>query len=143
MNTLYNAVHIPSIQAAIQLRAGRPEKAIEALRAAAGFERDSPIPAHLRALAYLDSGRAAAATAEFQNMIAHPGPFGGAGGPYSVGTASVLAHLGLARAATIEGDLVRSRKAYEEFFSLWENADPDIPILQAARKEYRSESSRF
>ena len=136
-DTLYTAVHIPSIQAAIHLRTGHPEKAIEALQAAAGAERISPIPAHLRGLAYLGCGRAAEAAAEFQKIIEHPGPFGGVGRPYSVGTASVLAYLGLARAAAIAGDRARSRKAYDEFFSLWKDADPDIRILQAARKEYR------
>ena len=63
---MYTALHIPTIRAAIQLRAGRPEKALEALRAADAFERVSPIPGHLRALAYLNSGRAAEAAAEFR-----------------------------------------------------------------------------
>ncbi len=137
-DTLYAGLHFPTIQAAIQLRAGHPEKALEVLRAAAGFEQISPIPAHLRGLAYLGCGRAAEAAAEFQKVIQYPGPLVGPGGPYSVVTASVLAYLGRARAAAIAGDRARSRKAYDEFFSLWKDADPDIPVLRAARNEYRA-----
>ena len=48
----------------------------------------------------------------------------------------VLAQLGLARAAALTGDLVKSRKAYERFFALWKDADPDLPVLLAARREY-------
>ena len=44
--------------------------------------------------------------------------------------------LGLARAYALAGDLAQSRKAYEDFFALWKDADPDIPILQQAKAEY-------
>jgi len=47
-----------------------------------------------------------------------------------------LAQLGLARAATWSGDATKARKAYQDFFALWRDADPDIPILQEARREY-------
>jgi hypothetical protein len=47
-----------------------------------------------------------------------------------------LAHLGLARAAAIAGDTAKSRQAYRDFFALWKDADPDIPILIEAKKEY-------
>ena len=47
-----------------------------------------------------------------------------------------LAHLGLARAAAVTGDLATGRKAYEDFFKLWKDADPDLPILIAAKQEY-------
>jgi hypothetical protein len=48
-----------------------------------------------------------------------------------------LAHLGLARAAALTGDAARSRKAYEDFFAAWKEAEADLPALLAARKEYR------
>ena len=48
-----------------------------------------------------------------------------------------LAHLGLARAAALPGDTVTSRKAYEDLFALWKDADPDLPILNEAKKEYQ------
>ena len=47
-----------------------------------------------------------------------------------------LSYLGLARAAAIAGDTARSRRAYQDFFALWREADSDIPILQEARQEY-------
>ena len=47
-----------------------------------------------------------------------------------------LAHLSLARATEVQGDSVQARKAYESFFALWKDADVDIPILVAAKKEY-------
>jgi len=47
-----------------------------------------------------------------------------------------LAQLGLARAYALEGDSAKSRIAYQDFFALWKDADPDIPILQQAKAEY-------
>ena len=47
-----------------------------------------------------------------------------------------MAFLGVGRAAAQGGDVARARKAYEGFFALWKNADPDVPVLIAARREY-------
>ena len=47
-----------------------------------------------------------------------------------------LAHLGLARAYALSGDTAKSRTAYQDFFALWKNADPDIPVLKEAKAEY-------
>jgi hypothetical protein len=47
-----------------------------------------------------------------------------------------LAHLGLARAYVLQGDTVKARAAYQDFLTLWKDADPDIPILQQAKTEY-------
>jgi len=60
-------------------------------------------------------------------------------GGESLGTFSPLyslSHLGLARAAVLQGDTAKARKTYQDFFALWEDADQDIPILIEARKEY-------
>ena len=46
------------------------------------------------------------------------------------------AHLGLARAYALSGDTARARTAYQDFFALWKDADPDIPILKEAQAEY-------
>ena len=43
---------------------------------------------------------------------------------------------GSGRAHALEGETAQSRRAYESFFSLWKEADPDIPILQEAKAEY-------
>jgi hypothetical protein len=47
-----------------------------------------------------------------------------------------LAHLGLARAYALSGDSIKSRTAYQNFFALWKDADPDIPIVKEAKAEY-------
>jgi eukaryotic-like serine/threonine-protein kinase len=47
-----------------------------------------------------------------------------------------LAHLGLARAFLLQGDTAKARTAYKDFFTLWKDADPDIPILKQAKAEY-------
>jgi len=47
-----------------------------------------------------------------------------------------LAHLGLARSYALGGDTAKSRVAYQDFFALWKDADPDIPILKEAKAEY-------
>jgi eukaryotic-like serine/threonine-protein kinase len=51
-------------------------------------------------------------------------------------TLGALAHLGIARAYTLSGDTAKSRSAYQDFFTLWKDADPDIPILKQAKAEY-------
>ena len=66
---------------------------------------------------------------EFQKIVDHPGVW-----PAAVHLP--LAHLGVARAAALTRDTAKSRKAYEEFFAIWKNADPDIPILLEAKQEY-------
>ena len=70
-----------------------------------------------------------AAAAEFQKLIDHPGivlnqPIGS------------LAHLQLGRAYALSGDNVKARAAYQNFLTLWKDADPDIPILKDAKAEY-------
>ena len=49
---------------------------------------------------------------------------------------ALAAAAGLARAAALSGDTTKARKAYQDFFALWKDADPDIPVLQEARREY-------
>jgi hypothetical protein len=47
-----------------------------------------------------------------------------------------LAHLWLGRAHELEGNMTAARKSYEEFLTLWKDADPDISILKEAKAEY-------
>jgi hypothetical protein len=86
-------------------------------------------PAYLRGQAYLESKNGAAAAVEFKKLIDHPGIVVN----YPTG---VLARLGLARAYALSGDTTKSRAAYQEFLGLWKTADPDIPLLKAAKEEY-------
>jgi hypothetical protein len=71
----------------------------------------------------------AEAAAEFQKILDHRGY-----APLS--PLYPLAHLGLARVAALSGDTARSRKAYEDFFAAWKEADAELPILRTAKREY-------
>jgi len=132
-DTLSNAVSLPLIRAAIELKRDQPAKAIELLQSAVPYERANPnpanpIPAYLRGLAHLRAHHAAEAAAEFQRILDHKGAYWGPNYP--------LAYVGLARAATLAGDTAKAKKAYQDFLALWKDADPDLPILAEARKEY-------
>jgi Tfp pilus assembly protein PilF len=87
------------------------------------------IPIYLRGLAYLRAKQGTEAAAEFQKMLDHPGI-----APEM--PEHTLANLGLARAASLSGDMAKARKAYQDFFALWKDADPDISVLKEARAEY-------
>jgi Flp pilus assembly protein TadD len=84
--------------------------------------------AYVRGTALLRQGRSGEATDVFDAMIRHRGPNWGPEYP--------AAYVGLARAAARAGDTARAKKAYEGLFALWKDADPDVPLLVAARKEY-------
>ena len=86
-------------------------------------------PVYVRGQAYLLMHQGEQAAAEFQKFLDHRGvvmncPLG------------ALAHLGMARAALLQGDTAKARSAYQDFFTLWKDADPDIPILKQAKAEY-------
>jgi len=83
----------------------------------------------VRAQAYLAAGRRDVAAAEFQKFFDHRGLVGNC-------LTGALAHLGLARAYKMQGDTVKTRVAYQDFLTLWKDADPDILILIAAKSEY-------
>ncbi len=127
-DTISNAVGIPLIRAAIELKRDQPAKAIELLKSAVPYERSNPNPAYLRGLAHLRARQAPEAAAEFQRIIDHKGAYWGPN--------YALAHVGLARAAALAGDTAKAKKAYQDFLALWKDADPDLPILAEARKEY-------
>jgi serine/threonine protein kinase/tetratricopeptide (TPR) repeat protein len=119
------------VRAAIELQRKNPAKAIEALHSLVKYEPGGPslMAIYLRGLAHLQAGASAAAAAEFQKIIDHPGTT-----PLSF--IHPLARLGVARAWARTGDHARARKAYEEFFAIWKEADPDIPILRRANDEF-------
>jgi hypothetical protein len=120
------------IQAALEIGRGNTEKAVKLLETARRFEMGVDVgvlPTYIRGLTYQHGRAGAEAMAEFQKIIDHRGVV-------RVSALYPLAHLGLARAAALTGDTAKSRKAYEGFFTLWKDADPDIPILQQAKQEY-------
>jgi len=136
-DTIMQNYWLPSIWAAIELTRNNAEKAVELLRPATAYELCQPpgffigmmYPVYLRGQAYLQMRKGKEAAAEFQKMIEHRGivlnfPTG------------ALARLGLARAFALEGDKAKASAAYQDFLTLWKDADPDIPILKQAKAEY-------
>jgi eukaryotic-like serine/threonine-protein kinase len=73
--------------------------------------------------------RGSEAAAEFQKVLDHRGVV--LNGPIGA-----LAHLGLARAYALQGDNVKARAKYQDFLTLWKDADPNIPVLEQAKAEY-------
>ncbi|MGE0128414.1 MAG: protein kinase [Blastocatellales bacterium] len=129
-STLANAIWLPVVRAAIEIQRGASDQAIELLQPTADFEQVALFwPAYLRGQAHLNRKSGAEAMVEFKKIIDHRG-----WDPAS--PLWPLAALGLARAAALNGDAARSRQAYQDFFALWKDADPDLPILIEAKKGY-------
>ena len=136
LDTLVQGYWLPTIRAGVALEQKDPNRAIELLKVASAVELGMPTqltiflcPAYLRGEAYLmlrDGNRAAA---EFQKFIDHRGLVGNF--PWGA-----LARLGLARAYAMQGDSAKARAAYQDFLTLWKDADPDISILKEAKAEY-------
>jgi tetratricopeptide (TPR) repeat protein len=129
-NTLFHAVSVPIARASIELAQHAPEKAVLTLKAAAPYQRTRSVVSHLRGCAYLEMGRPADAAPEFRRILDNRGT-----NPLDM--LYPLAHLGLARAAAAAGDQAAARRSYQDFFALWKDADPDVPVLVKARAEYR------
>lgn len=129
-DTMVNQVWLPEIKAAIELRQNNAQAALDLLEttkryeAAAGFS-----PQTLRSIIYLKLGQGAQAAAEARRILDHRGQG-------SLSTLWPLAHLTLARASALQGDTAQARKSYQDFFTLWKDADPDIPILIEAKTEF-------
>ena len=86
-------------------------------------------PVYVRGEAFLAEGRGAEAAKEFRKMLDHRGVM--ASDPISA-----LARLELGRAYRLSGDSVKAKAAYEDFFTLWKDADASVPVLTQARNEY-------
>jgi serine/threonine protein kinase len=135
--TLWNAVQLTAIRAAIALKRDQPAKAVKLLASASPYERAYPVAVYLRGLAYLGLREGAEAAAEFEKIVDHKGASWGSTWLYpNWGLYYSLSYLGLARGSALAGDTAKARKAFQDFFALWKNADPDIPILIAAKAEY-------
>jgi eukaryotic-like serine/threonine-protein kinase len=129
-DTLLNTISIPIARAQLELNRRNAAQVIQLLEAAKKYEVAGEFwPQYLRGQAYLKLGNGAQAAAEFKTIIDHRGW-------YPVSPLYPLAELGAARAAVLSNDKVRARKYYEDFFTLWRDADSTIPILIAARAEY-------
>jgi DNA-binding winged helix-turn-helix (wHTH) protein/tetratricopeptide (TPR) repeat protein len=132
--------YLPTVRAVLALNQREPAKAIELLQVAVPYELSAPrsslqgffgalYPIYVRGLAYLAEHDGTQAANEFQKILDHRGvvisdPIG------------ALAHLQLGRAYIMAGDKAKARASYQEFLDLWNDADPDLPILNEARGEY-------
>jgi serine/threonine protein kinase/predicted Zn-dependent protease len=133
----FDSYWLSATRAAIEIDRGKPVRALRYLEKALCCELGSgavvPMatmyPVYLRGQAYLAAAQGQLAAAEFQKMLSHRGLMSN----FPLGA---LAHLDLARAYTLQGDTARARASYQDFFTLWKDADPDIPLLIAAKSEY-------
>ena len=132
--------YLPELRALLALERGDPSKSIDLLQVAIPYEFGTPrssihgffgalYPMYVRGEAYLAAHEGAEAAAEFQKILDHRGivvsdPIG------------ALARLQLGRAFALSGDKTKARTAYQDFLTLWKDADPDIPILKEAKAEY-------
>jgi serine/threonine protein kinase/tetratricopeptide (TPR) repeat protein len=131
-DTLGNNVRVPSIRGEIEIKRGNPGKAVELLRAALPYDFgifNRMQPTYVRGQAYLQAKQGKEAAAEFQKVLDHRGSC-------QTSPHCALSHLQLARARVLSGDAAGARSAYQDFFAIWKDADPDIPILLAAKAEY-------
>jgi len=135
--TIWNAVQLPEILAAIELQRGRPAKAVEVLASASPYERAYPEAVYLRGLAYLRLRKGLEAAAEFQKILNHKGASWGSTWRFpNWGLYYSISYVGLARASVLAGDPAKARKSFQDFFALWKDADQNLPILIEAKKDY-------
>jgi tetratricopeptide (TPR) repeat protein len=135
-NTLLKLYWLPSINAAAEISKGNASQAIVDLEATAPYELGLAgtfinylYPAYLRGQAYLLAHNGTAAAVEFQKLLEHKGIV------QNFVTGS-LAHLQIGRAYAMSGETAKAKAAYHDFFTLWKDADPDVPILKQAKAEY-------
>jgi DNA-binding winged helix-turn-helix (wHTH) protein/predicted Zn-dependent protease len=142
-DTIVQFTYVPTLRALLALNHSQPSRAVELLQTAISYEGGSPIeggsefllgagnlyPAYVRGLAYLAAHQGAEAAAQFQKILDHRGlvicdPVG------------AVAHLQLGRSYALSGDGTKAKSAYQDFLTLWNDADPDIPIFKQAKAEY-------
>jgi len=138
-DTIVQFNYLPTLRAKLAVSRGDASEAIESLRAATPYELgqttssiygwNALYPVYVRGEAYLAAHQGSEAAAEFQKILNHSGivlnePIG------------ALAHLQIGRAYALQGDTAKARAAYQDFLTLWKDADSDIPILIAAKGEY-------
>ena len=139
-DTSVQSNYLPTLRALFSLHAGQPSQAIEQLQTARSYEFADPAinfrayfgalyPVYVRGEAFLAAHRPADAAMEFQKILNHRGllladPMG------------ARARLQLGRAFALAGDAAKAKAAYQDFLTLWKDADPEIPILRQAKAEY-------
>jgi serine/threonine protein kinase len=130
-NAIVARYWLPSIHAALQLNQNDPSKALDLLQSATPYELGFAgplVPVYMRGEAYLAARDGAKALAEFQKILDRPGVVGN-------DLIGVLTRLQIARAYALQSDTNKSRTAYQDFLTLWHDADSNIPILIAVKSE--------
>ncbi len=128
------------LRAVSALHRGQPTESVERLQTALHYELavnglsiqlylGGLHSAYVRGEALVAAHQYAEAAAEFQKILDHRGIVG-------ADPIGALAHLQLGRAFALSGETIKAKAAYQDFLTLWKNADPDIPILVQARAEY-------
>jgi len=136
-NTMLKLYWFPTVNAAIELKEGHSSQALQLLEAAEPYELGWPpplqvgtlYPAYLRGQAYLLAHDGDRAAPEFQKLIDHKGIV-------TNFVTGAFAYLQIGRARVLLGDAPGARQAYQEFFTLWQHADPDLPVFQQAKAEF-------
>jgi hypothetical protein len=139
-DTSVQYMYLPTLRALFALSAGDAAAAIQSLQIASRFDLalgglgfngffGGLYPLYVRGLAYLAANQPGAAAAEFQRIVDHPGIV-------LVDPMSALARLQLARALALSSDTAKAKSAYADLLTLWKDADPGIPVVEAARAEY-------
>jgi hypothetical protein len=138
-DTLVQFNYLPTLRAKLVLNRGKSSEAIVALVIAAPYELGATTassygwnalyPVFVRGETYLGVRKGEEAAAEFQKILDHHGVVGNE-------PIGALAHLGLARAYALQGEISTTRAAYQDFLGPWKDSDPDIPVLKEARTEY-------
>ncbi len=128
-DTLVQFVEVPLVKAQIELNQGNPAKAIDLLDSALVYVRANTGVLYVRGNAYLKAGRGGDAVQAFQRLLDLKNVI-------NIDPTVALARVGLARAYVMAGDKARARVAYQDFFALWKDADPDVPILRDVKAEY-------
>jgi DNA-binding winged helix-turn-helix (wHTH) protein/Flp pilus assembly protein TadD len=127
--TVVHFEYLPPIEAQLALNRKDFSKAIELLEPVGPYELAVVEAIYVRGNAYLAAHKGNEAAAEFQKILDHRGIVVND----SIGA---LAHLQLGRSYVLQGDTAKARAAYQDFLTLWKDADPDIPILKEAKAEY-------
>jgi eukaryotic-like serine/threonine-protein kinase len=128
-DTIVQFVAVPLVKAQIELNQGHPDKSIDLLDSALVYARANTGVLYVRGNAYLKAGRGSDAVQAFQRLLDLKNII-------NVDPVMPLAKVGLARAYVLAGDQARARVAYQDFFALWKDADPEIPMLREVKAEY-------
>ena len=131
-DTIDKSIIDPWLHALTEINHDHPAAALEWLEKLRPYEFGIVTtlwPPYDRGRAYLKLKKGKEAAVEFQRVLDHRGVD-------PTGLEYALSYLGLARAEALQGNSAKSRTAYQDFFALWKDADPDLPVLKQAKAEY-------